>query len=90
VTTPTGFKEAYRQYVEGGWPTLVGPEAFGGQGLPHVIGFVMEEYMCSANHAFAMYPGLANGAISAILSKGSPEQQAKYLPKMVSGEWPAR
>lgn len=87
VTTPTGFKEAYRQYVEGGWPTLVGPEAFGGQGLPHVIGFVMEEYMCSANHAFAMYPGLANGAISAILSKGSPEQQAKYLPKMVSGEW---
>jgi alkylation response protein AidB-like acyl-CoA dehydrogenase len=55
--------------------------------LPHVIGFVMEEYMCSANHAFAMYPGLANGAISAILSKGSPEQQAKYLPKMVSGEW---
>jgi alkylation response protein AidB-like acyl-CoA dehydrogenase len=87
VTTPTGFKQAYRQYVEGGWATLSAPEAFGGQGLPHAIGFVMEEYMASANQAFAMYPGLANGAISAILSKGSPEQQAMYLPKMVTGEW---
>ncbi len=87
VTTPTGFKHAYRQYVEGGWATLSAPEAFGGQGLPHAIGFVMEEYLASANQAFAMYPGLANGAISAILSKGSTEQQATYLPKMVTGEW---
>ena len=87
VTTPTGFKHAYRQYVEGGWATLSAPEAFGGQGLPHAIGFVMEEYLASANQAFAMYPGLANGAISAILSKGSAEQQATYLPKMVTGEW---
>jgi alkylation response protein AidB-like acyl-CoA dehydrogenase len=87
VTTPTGFKDAYRQYVEGGWPTLSAPEQFGGQGLPHAISFVLEEYMCSANQAFAMYPGLANGAITSILVKGSPEQQAKYLPKMVSGEW---
>ena len=87
VTTPTGFKHAYRQYVEGGWASLSAPEAFGGQGLPHAIGFVMEEYLASANQAFAMYPGLANGAISAILSKGSAEQQATYLPKMVTGEW---
>ncbi|KUR77127.1 acyl-CoA dehydrogenase C-terminal domain-containing protein [Novosphingobium sp. FSW06-99] len=87
VTTPTGFKAAYRQYVDGGWATLSAPEQFGGQGLPHVIGFVMEEYLASANQAFAMYPGLANGAISSILVKGSHEQQQTYLPKMVSGEW---
>jgi alkylation response protein AidB-like acyl-CoA dehydrogenase len=87
VTTPTGFRDAYRRYVEGGWATLSGPEEFGGQGLPHVVGFVMEEYLASANQAFAMYPGLANGAISAILAKGSPEQQRTYLPKMISGEW---
>ncbi|GEO00614.1 acyl-CoA dehydrogenase [Novosphingobium sediminis] len=87
VTTPKGFKEAYARYVEAGWGTLAAPEVYGGQGLPHVIGFVMEEYLASANQAFAMYPGLANGAISAIASKGSPEQQATYLPKMVSGEW---
>ena len=87
VTTPTGFKAAYRQYVDGGWATLSAPEEFGGQGLPHVIGFVLEEYLASANQAFAMYPGLANGAISSILVKGSPEQQQMYLPKMVTGEW---
>ena len=87
VTTPTGFKDAYRQYVEGGWGTLSAPEAYGGQGLPHVMGFIMEKYLATANQAFAMYPGLANGAISAIIAKGSPEQQAKYLPKMVTGEW---
>jgi alkylation response protein AidB-like acyl-CoA dehydrogenase len=87
VTTPKGFKEAYARYIEAGWGTLAAPEVYGGQGLPHVIGFVMEEYLASANQAFAMYPGLANGAISAISSKGSPEQQAMYLPKMVSGEW---
>jgi alkylation response protein AidB-like acyl-CoA dehydrogenase len=87
VTTPKGFKEAYARYVEAGWGTLAAPEELGGQGLPHVMGFVVEEYLASANQAFAMYPGLANGAISALVSKGSPEQKATYLPKMVSGEW---
>lgn len=87
VTTPTGFKDAYRQYLAGGWPTLSGPTEFGGQGLPHVLGFMLEEYLCSANQGFALYPGLANGAISSIYIKGSPEQKAKYLPKMVSGDW---
>jgi hypothetical protein len=87
VTTPKGFKEAYARYIEAGWGTLAAPEALGGQGLPHVMGFMMEEYLASANQAFAMYPGLANGAISALVSKGSPDQQARYLPKMVSGHW---
>ena len=87
VTTPAGFKEAYQQFVESGWGTLSAPEAFGGQGMPHVVSTAFQEYMISANMAFAMYPGLSHGAIAALVAKGSPEQQEKYLPKMVSGEW---
>ncbi|WP_294337302.1 acyl-CoA dehydrogenase C-terminal domain-containing protein [uncultured Sphingomonas sp.] len=87
VTTPEGFKQAYTQFVESGWGTLAAPEAFGGQGMPHVVSTAFQEYMISANMAFAMYPGLAHGAIAALVAKGSPEQQEKYLPKMVSGEW---
>jgi alkylation response protein AidB-like acyl-CoA dehydrogenase len=87
VTTPAGFKDAYAKFVESGWGTLSAPEAFGGQGMPHVVSTAFQEYMISANMAFAMYPGLAHGAIAALLVKGSPEQQAKYLPRMVSGEW---
>ncbi len=87
VTAPPGFKDAYRQFVESGWGTLSAPEAFGGQGMPHVVSTAFQEYMISANMAFAMYPGLAHGAIAALVVKGSPEQQAKYLPRMVSGEW---
>lgn len=87
VITAPGFKEAYRQFVESGWGTLSAPEAFGGQGMPHVVSTAFQEYMISANMAFAMYPGLAHGAIAALVVKGSPEQQEKYLPKMVSGEW---
>ena len=87
VTTPTGFKEAYAQFVEAGWPLLTAPEQFGGQGLPHVLGMVMEEFENGSNQAFAMYPGLTRGASAAILVKGSPEQQATYLPKMLAGQW---
>jgi alkylation response protein AidB-like acyl-CoA dehydrogenase len=87
VTTPTGFKEAFDQYREAGWGTISLPEEFGGQGMPHVLGFVVEEFIAAANHSFGMYPGLTNGAASAILAKGSPEQQAMYLPKMTSCEW---
>lgn len=87
VTTPAGFREAYDQFREAGWGTLAAPEQFGGQGLPHVLGMVMEEFLSSANQAFAMYPGLTNGAIAAIRAKASPELQATYLPKMISGEW---
>jgi len=87
VSTPKGFKEAYAAYCEGGWVGLSAPEAFGGQGLPHVIGSAMEEFRMAANQAFSMYTGLTMGAVSSILVKGSAEQQNTYVPKMVSGEW---
>ncbi|WP_298466390.1 acyl-CoA dehydrogenase C-terminal domain-containing protein [uncultured Erythrobacter sp.] len=87
VTTPDGFKEAYDQLVEGGWTTLTAPEEFGGQGLPHVMGFAFEEYIGTANQAFAMYPGLTGGAAAALQAAGSQELKDLYLPKMVSGEW---
>jgi len=87
VTTPKGFKEAYRQFVESGWGTLSAPAAFGGQEMPHVVSTAFQEFMISSNMAFAMYPGLTHGAIAALLVKGSPEQQQLYVPKMVSGEW---
>jgi len=87
VTTPDGFKEAHVQFRDSGWGTLSAPAEFGGQGMPHVLGFAIEEFMSSANQAFAMYPGLTNGAVSALLAKGSAEQQQKYLPKMVTNEW---
>ena len=87
VSTPKGFKEAFDQFREAGWGTLAHPEEFGGQGMPHVLGFAMEEFISSANQAFGMYPGLTNGAISALIAKGSQEQKDTYLPKMVSGEW---
>jgi len=87
VTTPEGFKAAYDAYVESGWGTIAKPEEFGGQGLPHVLGFVVEEFSGTANQAFAMYPGLTNGASAAIDAAGSQEQKETYLPKMISGEW---
>jgi alkylation response protein AidB-like acyl-CoA dehydrogenase len=87
VTTPPGFKQAYDQYCEGGWPTLTAPEEFGGQGLPHVIGTAVDEYILSANHAFEMYNGLTHGAIAALLVKGSDELKQKYIPNMVTGRW---
>ncbi|WP_066771391.1 acyl-CoA dehydrogenase C-terminal domain-containing protein [Sphingobium sp. CCH11-B1] len=87
VTTPAGFKAAYDQYVAGGWTTLHAPEEFGGQGLPMVVATALGEYMTSANQAFEMYFGLTNGAISALLAKGSSELKHRYIPKMVSGEW---
>ncbi|WP_447754514.1 acyl-CoA dehydrogenase C-terminal domain-containing protein [Sphingopyxis fribergensis] len=87
VTTPKGFKEAYKAYSEAGWGLLTAPEEFGGQGLPHVLGFPVEEYRNAANQAFAMYPGLTQGATAAILVKGSDEQKAIYVPKMIAGEW---
>ncbi|MEZ5693573.1 MAG: acyl-CoA dehydrogenase C-terminal domain-containing protein [Altererythrobacter sp.] len=87
VTTPRGFKEAFDQFRAAGWGTLSAPEEFGGQGMPHVLGMVMEEFISSANQAFGMYPGLTNGAVSALIAKGSQEQKETYLPKMISGEW---
>jgi alkylation response protein AidB-like acyl-CoA dehydrogenase len=87
VTTPKGFKAAYKDFIEGGWTTLGMPEAYGGQGLPHVISTAFEEYLISSNMAFAMYQGLTMGAVSSILVKGSDEQKSMYLPKLISGEW---
>ncbi|MCA1652692.1 MAG: acyl-CoA dehydrogenase C-terminal domain-containing protein [Sphingomicrobium sp.] len=87
VTTPRGFKEAYKQYCEGGWTTLSAPEEFGGQGLPQVLATAVSEYVLSANQAFEMYHGLTAGAVAALVVKGSAEQKTKYLPNMVAGTW---
>jgi acyl-CoA dehydrogenase len=87
VTTPKGFKEAYRQIIEGGWVGISAPPDFGGQGLPMFMTQIVNEFLSSANLAFAMYSGLTQGAIAAILAHGTAEQKAAYLPKMVAGEW---
>ncbi|GGD75567.1 acyl-CoA dehydrogenase C-terminal domain-containing protein [Croceicoccus mobilis] len=87
VTVPDGYADAYRQYCEAGWGTLTAPEAYGGQALPHVLGVAVEEYLSSANMALAMYPGLTDGAVRALLARGSDEQKALYLPKLIAGEW---
>jgi alkylation response protein AidB-like acyl-CoA dehydrogenase len=87
VTTPTGFREAYRQLCAGGWTGLGSDTAYGGQGLPHVVNLSFSEMSSSANMAFSMYPGLAHGAYSAIHTGGTAEQKQTFLPKMVSGEW---
>ncbi|MFI4975722.1 MAG: acyl-CoA dehydrogenase C-terminal domain-containing protein [Caulobacterales bacterium] len=87
VTTPKGFKQAYRQLVDGGWPALGAETEFGGQGLPAVVNLAFSEMSSSANMAFSMYPGLTHGAYSAILNGGSDEQKALYLPKLASGQW---
>jgi 3-(methylthio)propanoyl-CoA dehydrogenase len=89
VVTPTGFKEAYHQYVEAGWGAMPLPEEFGGGGFPRVIGLIIQEFMTSANMAFALGPLLTQGAIDALLNYGDSEQQQRYLPKMVTGEWSA-
>ncbi len=87
VTTPAGFKDAFNQYREAGWGTLTAPEEFGGQGLPHVLGTVIEEFVSASNQAFGMYPGLAHGATAAILAAGTQEQKERFVPKMVAHEW---
>jgi len=87
VSTPDGFKQAHRQFRDAGWGTLSAPVEFGGQGMPHVLGFAIEEFMSAANQAFAMYPGLTNGAVAALRAKGSPELQRKYVPRMIANEW---
>jgi acyl-CoA dehydrogenase len=87
VVTPRGFKEAYRQYVEGGWPALRAPQEFGGQGMPAVIGTAVEELWAASNLAFKLCPMLTQGAIEALDHYGTEAQKALYMPKMVSGEW---
>ena len=87
VTPPKGFKEAYAQYVEGGWPALSCDPQFGGQGLPHVVNQCLFEMLNSANQAWTMYPGLSHGAYEALVAHGTDAQKKTYLPKLVSGEW---
>jgi hypothetical protein len=87
VTTPTGFKEAFRQVAEGGWLGLSAPTEFGGQGLPVVLSQAVNEFQISANMAFSMYGGLTMGAAAALMVHGKPEQKSMFLPKMVAGEW---
>jgi len=87
VTTPPGFKEAWEQFCEAGWPTLTVPEEYGGQGLPQVIGTAVSEYILSANHSFEMYQGLTSGAIASLLVKGTDELKQRYVPKMATGRW---
>ena len=87
VKTPTGFKEAYKQFVEGGWPSLAHDVEHGGQGLPESLGLAVSEMVGAANWSWGMYPGLSHGAMNTISEHGTPEQQEAYLTKLVSGEW---
>ena len=87
VATPRGFREAYRQLVEGGWPALTAAPAHGGQGMPHMVNFLFEEMLNGACLSFGLFPGLTRGAYVLLREQGSPEQLARYAPKLASGEW---
>ncbi|MDB5747767.1 MAG: acyl-CoA dehydrogenase, partial [Massilia sp.] len=87
VTTPKGFKEAYKQYVEAGWGALACDPEYGGQGLPVSLNNSFYEMLNSANQAWTMYPGLSHGAYECLKEHGTDEQKQLYLPKLVSGEW---
>ena len=87
VTTPPGFKEAYAQYVAGGWPSLAGDPEYGGQGLPGSLSVVINELVSTANWAWEMYPGLSQGAKLTLAAYGTEAQKQTYLTKLTSGEW---
>lgn len=87
VTTPTGFKEAYQQYVASGWPSMCHSVDMGGQGLPESLGSILSEAVGAANWSWAMYPGLSHGAIRTLATHGSDEQKSTYLPKLIEGVW---
>ena len=87
VTTPKGYKEAYKQYIDAGWPALSCDPEYGGQGLPISVNNALYETLNSANLAWTMYPGLSHGAYECLHAHGSDELKAAYLPKFVSGEW---
>jgi len=87
VRTPAGFKAAYDAFREGGWGALSSDPAYGGQGLPEILGKMVEEMQCSANLSFGLYPGLTHGATLALQGHGSEELKQRYLPKMIEGVW---
>ncbi|SNZ05029.1 acyl-CoA dehydrogenase C-terminal domain-containing protein [Cohaesibacter gelatinilyticus] len=87
VLTPPGFKEAYQTYAQGGWMGLSGDVAYGGQGMPSTLSVIINEYMGSANLSFSMYSGLTQGAFAALSVHANDKIKARFLPKMMSGEW---
>ena len=87
VTTPKGFKDAYRAFADGGWGALSSHPEFGGQGLPESVSKLVEEMICACNLSFGLYPGLSHGAYLALKSHGSEELKHRYLPKLVDGTW---
>lgn len=87
VTTPAGFKEAYQQYVDGGWTGMTHPEELGGQNLPYSLGSIIAEWFSAANHSWAMYPGLSQGCMETLKAHGTPEQQNMFLNNLVAGNW---
>jgi alkylation response protein AidB-like acyl-CoA dehydrogenase len=87
VFTPAGFKEAYQEFVSGGWPAMTGDPHYGGQGLPHLTRFVFDEFLCSANLSFSMYPELGHGAAMTLEKWGAKELKDRFLAKMTDGTW---
>jgi alkylation response protein AidB-like acyl-CoA dehydrogenase len=87
VVTPEGFKDAYKQFVDGGWPSLAHETEWGGQGLPESMGIIINEMVGTANWSWSMYPGLSHGAMNTIDAHGSDQQKETYLTKLISGEW---
>ena len=87
VTTPTGWKEAYKAFCEAGWNGITSPADFGGQGLPDTLGIAVKEMVCSANLSFSLGPLLTTGAVEALLTCASDELKAIYLEKMITGQW---
>src|SRR3546814_14483465 len=87
VTTPKGFKEAYAQYVAGGWQGLSHPAEYGGQGMPMSMGVFKTEMMGTANWSFNMYPGLSLGAMNTIMQHASDDLKKRYMPPLTEGRW---
>ncbi len=87
VRTPRGFVAAYEKFCEAGWGGLSSPTEYGGQGLPEILGKMVEEMQCSANLSFGLYPGLTHGATLALEGHGSEDLKRRYLPKMIDGTW---
>lgn len=87
VHTPAGFREAYERYAADGWTAVAADPKYGGQGLPEMVRFVMDELLCSSNLSFSMYPELSHGAYSALMSHGSEELRERFLPRLIDGSW---
>jgi alkylation response protein AidB-like acyl-CoA dehydrogenase len=87
VTTPPGFKQAYQAFCEAGWPAITAEPEYGGQGLPHAVGYAVQELLYSSNLAWGLYPCLTHGAYGAIRVHGTDEQRRSYLPQLAAGRW---